>query len=154
MNSSPESLRVRELLLLGSPQDAKVPPFLPSKGSCQKQGQLPSPASHSPKRGLKPSSFSTTSSALSPLLCFLELQLIILMGGGREGAWGHKPFFLQYKASLPFPSPSPAFLGFLLFSECSETGQLREGGDCGTRSFGADARKGPKLWADAVSCRL
>lgn len=121
MGSSPESLEVRELLLPGSPQDAKVPLFLPSKGGCQKQGQLPSPANHSPKRGLKASSFSPTSSALSPLLCFLELQLIVLMGGGREGgSLGTQTFFFyNTKLRSPFLPTPPAFLGSLLFSECS-----------------------------------
>lgn len=31
---------------------------------------------------------------------------------------------------------------------------MREDGDCGTRSLGADGLKGPELWADTVSCGL
>lgn len=103
--------------------------------ACQKVGQLPSPSSPA-QRELR-ASFSPTSSASSSLLCFLELQLIVLRGGGREPG-DTNFFFLQYKALLL----SPRFLGSLLSSGRLETLQLREDGDCGTRSLGADGLRG------------
>lgn len=45
-------------------------------------------------------------------------------------------------------------VGSLLSSGWLETHWLREDGDCGTRSLGADGLKGPELWADRVSCGL
>jgi len=108
----------------------------------------PFPFKHSPKR-------RTEGLLLLPhLLCHLFPALLFRVAancfkGWREGAWGHEHFFIIQS----FASP-PSFSWFLLSSEWLETLQLREDGDCGTRSLGADGLKGPELWADTVSCAL
>ena len=134
MGSSPESLGLRGLLFPGSPWDTNTLLLLPRKGECQEQAWLPSPAkpfvpwpTSSLKKRLKDSFFSPITSALSSLLCFLELQPIAFRGGGRGGAWGHKLFYNTKLCSL---SPlTPYFLGSFLSCECWETGQLRQDGD-------------------------
>lgn len=160
MGSSPESLGMMGMLLpvllcteRFSSGHFSTPPFLSSKGRLSEAKTTPFPFKHSPKRRID-------GFLLPHLLCLIFPALLFRVAansfkGWREGAWGHKLFFYNTKLCFLLPTPSPPpLLGSLLSSERLETLQLREDGDCGTGSLGADGLKGPELWADTVSCGL